>query len=226
MKGTCVFKSVGQSVCRSGVIVLATFSVVCSTQSAVFSEGFESIPISNSQFETYQSGSMGAWTVGANGVDAISGYWAPASGAKSLDLNALDAGWIETTISGLVSGSQYSLSFMMGANPQLGSGSATRSLDVLWNGSSAGSFSRTVPAPVSPPMSYAAIGWQSSIIPVLTATGPTAVLRFASTTAGACGPTLDDIQLTLVPEPYKYGLVAVLGLLGVAGYTRMSRKTA
>jgi hypothetical protein len=35
---------------------------------------------------------------------------------------------------------------------------------------------------------------------------------------------IKDFQITVVPEPYQYGLIAVMGMLGFGGYHRLSRK--
>jgi choice-of-anchor C domain-containing protein len=72
-----------------------------------------------SSFTTYSaSQTMGGWNVTAGSVDLIGGYWqSPPGGGNSVDLAGNSSGTISQTISGLVVGQYYTLSFALSGNP-------------------------------------------------------------------------------------------------------------
>ena len=133
----------------------------------------------------------------------------------ALDGDASLAGRISQTITGLVSGAKYELSFDWGAGQlQSRTGATTEELSV-----SLGGETHSTAIVSNPSQSFT--GWAHQVM-TFTATGSSEVLSFLSVGTPTGLPpiaTLDGVSLTLVPEPAALGLLGV-GLVGLVAVRR------
>jgi len=142
-------------------------------------------------------GGVGAWTVTQGSVDVINGYWeAPPGGGQSLDMQGNSPGAISQTISGLVAGQQYLLTFDISGNPD---GEPTiKTLAVSLGGGFAQDFSYNDTGTTKTSMNWAT---ESELF---TYSGGSGVLQFQDVSVGGpgyYGAVLGDVSLTPVPEP-------------------------
>jgi choice-of-anchor C domain-containing protein len=210
--------------------LLACVSVPLSgAQAVTITNGsFENGAINPGSFVTLNSidaTSITGWRVSTGSVDYIGSYWTASDGARSVDLNGLNAGTIEQTITGLTVGNTYRVSFDLAGNPD--NGPATKTLDVKVNLDS-NNFNFTVPSGAT----HANLGWLTQAF-IFTADNTSAVLAFQSTTGGdpgqlpAYGPAIDNVSISQVPLPASLPLLlSGLGGLGAACYGKKRRKTA
>jgi choice-of-anchor C domain-containing protein len=156
-------------------------------------------------FETLGAGStaMPGWKVTSGSVDLINGYWQAADGGYSLDMSGNSAGTIAQTLTGLVAGKKYLLSFDLASNPTGPAGLKSLTASV---GGTSGVFTFDPAGHTT-----SAMGWQTEKL-LFTATGPTTVLSFASGSNSAWGPALDNVSVASVPVPL--GALFVLSGLG------------
>ena len=170
-------------------------------------------------FSTLGGGSTSifGWTVTGGSVDWINGYWQAPDGTHSIDLNGVSVGGVEQSIA-TTAGQQYLLSFQMSGNPDIGSG--TRTMQVGAGGASAPySYTFTVG-----PNGHSNMNWVTDTLR-FTATGPTTLISFASTSNGNCcwGPALDNVSISAVPEPTTWAMMFLgMGLIGVAARRRVA----
>jgi hypothetical protein len=173
-------------------------------------------------------------TTGANGSDGNVRLWGPGTlSANGLKLSPDGGAFvgadgdfqdepIQQTISGLVAGKEYAVSFDWAAAQQFGFSGPTSS---GWNVSLGADTQSTGNLAIG---SRAFSGWQTSTFDFF-ATGSSETLSFLATgTGGAPLPPfalLDSVSLTAVPEPSTWAMMVVgFGLLGYAGFRR--RRTA
>ncbi len=149
------------------------------------------------------------WTTTAGSIDYIGSYWNPSNGSRSIDMNNTSPGGIQQTFT-TVASHRYKVSFDYAGNPDLGPNLKTFNVTA---DSYAGGFSFDTTG-----HSKTNMGWVSTDFTFI-ADDVAATLSFASTTSGACGPTLDNVQvedLGPVPEPAS---IAALGI-GLAAAAR------
>jgi choice-of-anchor C domain-containing protein len=192
---------------RKCTLLLTLLGSALSAQaSVIFIDGFNfdqgSVPNS---FTTVDSGLIGPWTVGGNGVDRIGGYWQAAEGNGSIDMSALAAGTLTTNLT-TVPGENYLLSFYLAGNPD--GGDSVKLVNV-----SVGSLDRTFSFDISG-VSKSSMGWVLESAS-FTAPGSVTSLTFTSLENNAYGPALDGVTVsTATPEPATY-IIALLGLAGM-----------
>lgn len=161
------------------------------------------------------------WNIGqGGGIDIVFStgvrplYWQAASGNVSISLSFFGPESVSQTLA-TTPGVHYEVSFAMAA--EIYGGPALRTMDVLWNGAVVGSptFNFTGQEPD-------AMGWTRFQYDVIGHGSD--VLTFQGTTISNYGPALDDVSVTLVPEPTVLHLVTV-GALGL-GWVRGGRRSA
>lgn len=184
-------------------------------QNIVTNGDFESPTVlSGFGFDSFAGGSsFTGWDVEGAGVVLVGGFWQPASGSQSVELNLFAAGGIAQNLT-TVPGQSYLLSFEMAGQP--GIGPAIKEIQVFWDDSLSGTFTFDTTGKALNDM-----GWVNQQL-TLTATGTTTSLRFVGSVpdTGDGGPGLDDVRVTAIaaaaPEPGTLLLTASL-LLPLAG---------
>ncbi len=159
--------------------------------------------------------SITGWVVEPAGVDYIGTYWTASDGVRSLDMSALDKGQIMQVITGLTTGVRYSVGFDMSANP--GGGNDTKRMIVAATGGVATLYTYTR----DPLQTTSNMLW-THMTYTFVASGSTQDLTFMSLEQNPSGPALDNVSLSVIPEP---GVWAMLGLgFGLAGYAARRRR--
>lgn len=183
--------------------------------------------ISNGSFETQTPPVSGAyfaladgstridgWTVGGGGIELINTLWTSADGNYSLDLSRDTAGTIEQTLTGLIIGTTYRVSFALAGNPD--GGETIKNLEV-----SAGSVTQQFQFDITG-ATRTDMGWQTETLDFL-AVDTSAVLSFRSLELnGGYGPALDNVTVAAVPLPA--GVLMLLGGLGALGFVGLRRR--
>ncbi|HZN64500.1 MAG TPA: choice-of-anchor C family protein [Tepidisphaeraceae bacterium] len=147
--------------------------------------GFESPPVAG-QFQTFGAGQqMGSWTVESGSVDLVAG-WQDAEGNQSVDLSGAGAGAIYLDLA-TVPGQNYVLRFAMAGNPEAGPAVKQMAVDF-------GGVRVAEPTFDTTGRNTSNMGWTRPGY-LVTATGTTTRVRFASLTGGTAGPMLDDVSL-------------------------------
>lgn len=131
--------------------------------------------------------SIVGWTVGGSGVDYVGTYWQPGDTLRrSVDLNGGAAGSIEQRIA-TIAGVKYKVPFALAGNvygaPHL------KTMAVSANDASVTTYSFDING-----KSMYTMGWVDQDY-TFTATAASTVLKFTSTTEGACGPVIDNVRI-------------------------------
>ncbi len=154
--------------------------------------------------------SLVGWTVQPAGVDYIGSYWVASDGNRSLDMSALDGGQITQRLTGLTAGKTYTVGFDMSGNPA--GGNDTRRLTVSATGGNAETFVYAMSAANSTENML----WQHYSYSFV-ASSSSQDLQFLSQEHNPFGPALDNVTLSVVPEPAVWGLMLFgFGLIGLA----------
>lgn len=156
------------------------------------------------QWSTLAAGSpvLTGWTVGAGSIDWIGTYWQAADGVRSVDLHGNVAGTLSQTFATQV-GQQYLVRFALAGNPD---GAPSTKTAQVTSGNAVENVSFTLPAGTT----RANMNWTYEEF-TFTALAASSTLSFVSTSSGVFfGAAIDDVSVTLVPEP------AAATLLGLA----------
>jgi choice-of-anchor C domain-containing protein len=193
----------------------ATLALATSVRGQILQNGSFETPISTHPggFDTFDNNTAPpslAWKVAAGNVDLVQeGYWSPADGHQSLDLNGFLPGSIYQDVTFLGAG-QYLVQFKFSGNPEgpptvkemrvdfgLASGPLS-TLGVFTFDSSDTSTNNMV--------------WRLESTPEFEVQGSTVYrLQFTSLQPGSYGPLIDDIRI--VPEPASLALGFAAGAL-------------
>ena len=166
------------------------------------------------------------WTVGGGGVDYINTFWPAASGSRSVDLSMVSAGSISQTLTDLIGGQWYRITYMMAGNPDTSAGPNTDNIKSLTI--SAGAFAAVHNFDITG-STMSNLGWQQRHFD-FQADGTTAQLLLASNEDSFYGPVVDDFSISIapetfaVPEPSSCAMV-VIALLGLS-HSRARRRLA
>ncbi len=200
-------------------IAVAAILLAGAAHASIVTNGsFESPGTFTGGFKTYSAGSTAitGWTVGSGSVDLINTYWQAADGSYSLDMSGGSAGSIWQTISGLLTGKSYILSFALAGNPDR---AGVKSLTAEVGGTS-GTYTFD-----STGKSRSAMGWTTETLG-FTASGSSATLRFTSNTNNAYGPALDNVSVALAPVPLPAGAATLGAAFGLLALLRRRRRAA
>ncbi|MEM8981170.1 MAG: choice-of-anchor C family protein [Pseudomonadota bacterium] len=195
-----------KTVALIGLILASTGAASAAT---IQNGSFEDPGTFSGNWQTQRAGSNGlpGWTIGGAGVDLIGNYWGASEGNYSLDMSAGRAGSLSTTISDLVAGQAYFLTFDMAANSA--GGNKVKSLSVIVDGVAKDySFDSTGKSRLD-------MGWETRTFRFV-ATSDTASLTLRSNENNAYGAALDNVQVSAVPLPAA-GFALGLGLLSFGG---------
>lgn len=140
-------------------------------------------------FSTHAAGSLlGPWRVGGGGIDLIdNGFWQPAEGDQSIDLNAVSPGSVTQTFT-TVPGRTYTVSYSLAGN-SANQQQPLRTGRVLIDGQNFQDFTFDVTGKTTTAMGY--VNRQFDF----TAGAAATTLAFVSGTAGAYGPAIDNVQV-------------------------------
>lgn len=189
---------------------LAVALPVAASAAPFVNGGFEDGPaIGALGFTTVAGGdstSIPGWTVFGDSVDVIGGYWTPAGGARSIDLNGGNTGGIRQTFD-TVAGQSYLVTFALAGNPEGGPTVKTVLTTATGGTTQTSTFDTTG-------RSRTDMGWRSYTYS-FTAGGAQTTLSFASADAGAYGPALDAVTVSAIPEPAIWAMM-LFGFFGLS----------
>jgi choice-of-anchor C domain-containing protein len=148
---------------------------------------FESGPSTQDVFLKLFAGdtSITDWTVGGEGIDYKFTYWQASDGNRSIDLNHLNTGSIETTLT-TIAGGLYTIRFDMAGNPD--GAPTTKTMRVTANGGSPRDYSFDTSG-----TSRSSMGWTTQSYSFIASSSST-VLKFTSTIQGPYGPAIDNVR--------------------------------
>ncbi len=148
------------------------------------------------------STSISGWSVTTGSVDYINGLWSASDGARSIDLNGMQAGTVAQTLA-TSPGSTYVVYFDLSGNPD------TRPVgDALWSpskkvvavqatGATAKNYSYNTAGMGN---TRADMRWVPQTY-TFVATATSTTLSFKSTVQGAFGPAIDNVVIQEILRP-------------------------
>lgn len=186
---------------KLALAMMFVFGMGTVTSAQVTNGSFEDFNCGTSSFFSFNAGTSAipGWTVGGGGVDVICSYWTASDGSVSLDLNNLSSGSVSQDIT-TVAGVNYAVTFDMSGNPDgrpagdpLFSPS-NKTIAVNVDGSTPTIFTFDTTAAGN---TVADMMWLTNTFNFM-ALDTLSTLSFASLTAGAFGPALDNVRITVV----------------------------
>jgi len=195
-------------------VLLALVAPSLSQANLITNGDFSSGPTPTGPYTTLAAGSNAIpyWTIGGAGIDYITGLWqAPPGTTRSLDMSALDAGFVSTTFN-TSSGQQYSITFALAGNVT----GDTKHLEVT-----VGAYNNIFTFDTAG-LSYSNMGWVDQSFTV-TGNGAPMTLTFTSLDGSSAGPALGNVRVDAVPLPASLLLFAP-GLLGLVGMRKRLKK--
>lgn len=170
------------------------------------------------QVDTDDSTSISGWTVLSEGVDLIGTYWQASDGSRSLDLSAMTSGGVAQMLTGFEVGKHYRITFDLSGNPD--GGDNPKRLQMSATGGEAVVYSYTLVSENS----ASNMLWQTLTYDFV-ASGSMQMVQFRSLEYNPYGVALDNVSISLVPEPATWGLLmAGFGLVGITARRRALRK--
>lgn len=199
--------------------LIAVFAAGSASAQIVQNGSFESPAVAPSPFEVSPPQPIDGWIVTAGSVDLIDGYWQAHSGVQSIDLSGSEPGTLTQDVT-LQTGQLYLLTFWVSGNPD--GPPDLKTFDFSVTNTTPMTAANVNFLVASPPQSRENMNWQPREWLFLANDGPH-TLVFQSTTPGPFGPALDDVGVTLVPEPETYAmLLAGMGFIGFIARRRRS----
>ncbi len=187
-----------RSMAGATLAVVASLAIAGSALAAGLTNGsFENGSYTGGNWNTLGTGSTAitGWTVSSGTVDWVdSSYWQAAAGTKSVDLDGSVQGALTSDAFATASGATYFVSFALSGNPDANLGLKTVQVSATGTSTPAASydFNTQTMGNTRSNMMYQAEGY------TFVATGTAAALTFASQTAGAWGPVVDNVIVTQV----------------------------
>ena len=170
---------------------------------AITGGGFITVP-------TGDSTSITGWTVLSDGVDYIGTYWQASDGDRSLDMSAMTSGGVMQSVAGFEVGKRYRLTFDLSANSGGALGTKTALVSATGGGAEIFEYELTA-ANSTTNMAYQSYTYE------FTASGTSQDIQFRSQVFDPYGVVLDNVAISLVPEPAAWTLlIAGFAMTGVA----------
>lgn len=170
-------------------------------------------PIGGLGFETLATGdtvSIVGWEVLSDGVDYIGSFWAASDGARSLDLSALSSGGVKQTVTGFEIGKAYTVRFDISANFSGGNDEKRFVMSATGGEAYQDTYVRTGANSANNML------WRTYTYSFV-ASGTSQDLQFRSLENNPSGIALDNVSISLVPEPTSWALlIAGFGMTGLA----------
>lgn len=177
----------------------------------------------NGSFEDYTSVNAGSWSIFGSGLgwttgplgveirNAVAG--SAADGVRFAELDTTGNSWISQTIH---TNANQTLELSFSYAPRAGVAAASNRVQAFWNDQSLGIFTGNGNTTTS---------WLDLTFDVQANASGFGVLKFAAAgTSDRLGGSLDNVSVTVVPEPESAALlVAGLGLLAAVSRRRQSR---
>ncbi|MDT8280502.1 MAG: choice-of-anchor C family protein [Erythrobacter sp.] len=192
-----------------------TVGLAASANAATITNGsFESYASFTTSFLALGAGStsLDGWTIDSGSVDLIGSLWGASDGFNSLDMSGSDAGKISTTISDLIVGGRYLLSFDLAANPDGQPEEKGLRVDVA---DVVDTFFANRSDSTRTQMNW------NTVSLTFTADSTSETLMFTSSTNSAFGPALDNVRVVAaIPLP----ATAPLFVLGFGALAMLRRR--
>jgi choice-of-anchor C domain-containing protein len=182
-----------RSIVGAMLAVVASISIAGSVLafSGVTNGSFETGTFSGAPWDTLFPGNtnLTGWTVDSGSVDWTGSYWPASAGSRSIDLSGNEPGAISQTLA-TTTGNTYAVSFDLSGNPACGPAAKTLTVGAAGAATDSLTFDTGIAGNSLSDMKWEA--HQYSFI----ATSSSTALTFTSTTAGSCGPAIDNIVVT------------------------------
>ena len=191
---------------------------------AAISTGAQAVTVINGSFEqgapisggsdflaTGNTTSLPGWRVLSSGVDYVdNSLWNAANGSRSVELSGIGSGGVVQRLSGFTVGKKYRLRFQLSVNPFANDGVYRTTVSASGGGAEAFLYTKTA-ANTPTNMLYQTFEY------IWTAANATSNFQFRSNGSGALGPVLDNVSISLIPEPSTWMLlIAGFGMTGFA----------
>lgn len=227
--------------CAAGLAVASAANAVSFTNGSFESGSYNG----DSDFDTLGVGStaMTGWLVEAGtpdpllynpvptikddpqGVDWVANYWNAQDGDRSVDLNSLNAGALSQTLSGLVAGTQYFISFFYSGNPEKQDDNPALKTATFSINQGGPAISHVITYDVDAEgNTLGAAGdmkWKEAVYSFV-ATGSDATIRISSNLFGATGVVVDNFSISAAPDAATW-LTMIFGFGGAGMVLRRQR---
>jgi hypothetical protein len=205
--------------------------------SALLATGAQAVTVVNSSFEQgvaitggsvflpappIDTTSIPGWRILSNGVDyADSTLWDASAGSRSLELAGSSSGGVQQAINNaFVVGKQYRIRWDMSVNPFAANGTYQALVSATGGGGQFFSYTKTA-ANTPTNMLYQNYEY------IWTAANVSSSFQFRSRGNGSQGVVIDNVSISLVPEPAQWMLlIAGFGMTGYAMRRRRIRTVA
>jgi len=208
------------------VIAAAVVPAVAASAAPIISNGsFElGVAPANGQFSTLGTGSTDItdWAVsgGAQAIDYISGYWQAEDGSRSIDMDGTNTLGTISQVVALPQAGSYQISLYMSGNPD-GPPTVKEITATVQQG--ANTYTQTFsydmsvynPSLSKTNMNYQLMTWT---VPASLAPG-SATVSFSGANGTSWGGVIDNVGMTVIPEP-----TTVTGVMFVAASGMMLRR--
>lgn len=194
--------------------------------SALLATGASAVTVVNGSFEQgvatngstflpsppVDSTSITGWSILSSGVDYVDNtVWDAADGVRSVELAGIGSGGItQRLVNQFVVGQQYKMVFSLSVNPFATDGTYQALVSATGGGGQYFSYTKTA-ANASNNMLYRTYEY------IWTATNASSNVQFRSRSGQDVGVVLDNVSISLVPEPAQWMLlIAGFGMTGFA----------